>query len=129
MELKGHGVSGKAYGQELILDLHQCGNATMDVDIQGFCEELVELVDMQAEDFHIWKSGPDEEKDPKIFGVSAIQFITTSDIRLHVLPLLQGGTVYLNLFSCKPFDADIATKFVEQYFEAKECRRQVVERI
>jgi len=122
-------VSVEAYGQELILDLHECGKATMEVDIQDFCEELAGLVDMQAEDFHIWASEPDEEKDPRTFGISAIQFIVTSDIRVHVLPLLQGGTVYLNLFSCKPFDADIATKFIEGWFQAKECRRQIVERI
>lgn len=119
----------KPYGQELILDLHQCSNATMSVDIEGFCEELVELVDMQAEDFHIWVSDPGDEKNPKIFGISALQFILTSNITVHVLPLLQGGSVYLNLFSCKEFNSDIATKFVEHYFEATECRAQTLERI
>lgn len=118
-----------SYGQELILDLHGCNNATMDVDIQGFCEELVELVDMQIEDFHLWASDPDDEKNPRLFGISAIQFIQTSNITVHMLPLLQGGSVYVNLFSCKPFDAGIATRFVQQYFEAKECRSQVVDRI
>jgi S-adenosylmethionine/arginine decarboxylase-like enzyme len=101
----------------------------MDVDIQGFCEELAELVDMQIEDFHIWASSPEDEKDPKTFGQSAIQFILTSNITVHVLPLLQAGSVYVNLFSCKPFDADVAAKFIEHWFEAKECRSQVVERI
>lgn len=117
------------YGQELIIDLHECTNATMGVDIQAFCEELVELVGMQAENFHIWASKPDEEKDPKLFGVSAVQFIFTSNITVHVLPLLQKGSVYLNLFSCKSFDAEIAVKFVKQYFESNKCRSQVVERI
>lgn len=118
-----------AYGQELIMDLHQCGKATMDVDIQAFCEELVELVDMQSEDFHIWASEPNDEKNPKIFGISAVQFIVTSNITVHFLPLLQGGSVYINLFSCKTFAADITTQFIKQWFEAKECRSQVVERI
>lgn len=117
------------YGQELIVDLHECTNATMDVDIQEFCEELVELVDMEIEDFHLWASEPGEEKDPKTFGVSAVQFILTSQVVVHVLPLLQGGSVYLNLFSCKPFDADVAVKFIEHWFEAQECQSQVVERI
>lgn len=117
------------YGQELILDLHQCTNATMDVNIQEFCEELAELVDMEIADFHLWASEPDEEKDPRIFGISAIQFILTSNITVHMLPLLQRGSVYVNLFSCKSFDAEIATQFVKQYFEATECRSQVVKRI
>ena len=30
----------KKYGQELILDLHDCSKLTIDIDIQAFCEEL-----------------------------------------------------------------------------------------
>lgn len=119
----------KPYGIELILDLHGCQKATMDVNMQLFCESLVDLVDMNAEDFHIWASELTDEPDPLLFGISVIQFITTSNITIHMLPLLQGGSVYLNLFSCKPFDTDIAAKFVKEWFGAKESRKQVVERI
>ncbi len=117
-----------SYGQELILDIHECAKATMEVDIQAFCEELVELVDMQAEDFHIWKSDPDDAKNSKTFGVSAIQFIITSNITVHILPLLNNGSVYINLFSCKSFDSDVAAKFCETYFKGVIAGRQFVER-
>ncbi|MEK0326306.1 MAG: S-adenosylmethionine decarboxylase [Nitrosopumilus sp.] len=117
------------YGQELILDLHDCDKATMDVDIQNFCEDLALLVDMQIEKFELWASESVEERDPKTFGISAVQFILTSNITVHVLPLLQGGSVYINLFSCKSFDAEAAVRFAKGWFVAKECRSQVVDRI
>lgn len=115
----------KAYGKELILDLHDCGN--MDVDTQDFCEELAELVNMQIEDFHAWESEPDEPKDPKTYGKSAIQFILTSNITIHTLPLL--GNVYINLFTCKDFDPDIAAKFCETYFEGFIVSRYFIDRL
>jgi len=117
------------YGQELILDMHKCGNVSMDVNLQTFCEELAQLIDMQVEDFHIWASEPKDEKNPKLFGQSAIQFILTSNITIHTLPLFRGGSVYINLFSCKPFDVSIAKRFCETWFEAKEIRSQEVQRI
>ncbi len=106
-------MSEKSYGQELILDLHECKN--LDIDTQDFCEELADLVNMQIEDFHRWESEPGEEMDPLTYGQSAIQFILTSNITIHILPLL--GNVYINLFTCKEFDKDIAVKFCEHYFE------------
>jgi S-adenosylmethionine/arginine decarboxylase-like enzyme len=114
----------KPYGQELILDLHHCNN--MDVDTQAFCEELAELVNMQIEDFHRWESGPEDEKNPKTFGKSAIQFILTSNITIHILPLL--GNVYVNLFSCKEFDQDVAADFCEKYFNGVIAGRHFIDR-
>jgi len=112
------------YGKELILDLHGCEN--LDIDTQDFCEELAELVGMKIEDFHRWESEPEDEKDPKTFGKSAVQFILTSNITIHILPML--GNVYINLFSCKDFDSDIAVKFCEKYFESEVSYKTIVER-
>lgn len=117
------------YGKELIVDLHGCPNLSLDTDLQDFCEVLAELVNMETEDFHYWKSEETDERDPKVFGVSSIQFITTSNITIHALPLLNDGSVYLNLFSCKDFDTDVAVKFVKEWFNAKLCRHTIVERI
>ena len=104
-----------SYGKELILDLHNC-KSTREDEVQDFCEELAELVDMQIEDFHLWASEPEEEKNPKTYGVSAIQFILTSNITVHILPLLNNGTVYINLFSCKDFNAHEAIAFCKKWF-------------
>lgn len=116
------------YGQELILGLHSCSNVSMHTDIQAFCEELCDLIGMKHEMFTDWRSELDDPKDPKIYGISAVQFIRTSNITIHILPLLQGGTVYLNLFSCAYFDKDIAVKFCENYFDSKESNVTMVDR-
>lgn len=114
------------YGQELILDLHECGNCSMDLDLQGFCEALAELIHMETEDYHEWKSEETDVRDVNTYGISCIQFIITSNITIHVLPLKRA--VYINLFSCKEFDVNIASRFCEQEFRAEECVRNVVER-
>ena len=43
------------YGQELILDLHDCDSSrfTRD-DIQRYCEELCQLIEMERCDLHFW---------------------------------------------------------------------------
>lgn len=116
------------YGKELIMDLHGCPDLSLDTDLKIFCEELAGLTNMQIEDFHYWKSNETDEKDPKIFGVSAVQFILTSNITIHTLPLLNKGTVYINLFSCKLFDTNATVHFIKEWFDAKLCRHTIVER-
>lgn len=118
-------MSNKPYGMELILDLHECKN--LNIDTQEFCEELADLVNMKVEDFYRWESEPDEPKIPELWGQSAIQFITTSNITIHILPLL--GNVYINLFTCKEFDQDIAVKFCEHYFEGIIAGHHFIERL
>lgn len=109
------------YGKELILDLHECG---VREDLQDFCEELCDLIDMRIEDFHWWKSSEEDERNPKTYGVSCIQFILTSNITVHTLPLMNA--VYINLFSCKEFDDHEATKFCVAWFDAKKYHKEVV---
>ena len=52
---------------------------------------------------------------PHLNGVSAMQFIETSTIVCHPLPML--NSVYVNIFSCKDFDVrsavDIALDILE----------------
>jgi S-adenosylmethionine/arginine decarboxylase-like enzyme len=50
---------------------------------------------------------------PHLHGISAVQFIETSNIVCHALPLLKA--VYLNLFTCKEFDTDDALGFCKTY--------------
>ena len=117
------------YGVELIIDLHDCGNASIEVDVQGFCEELCELVGMVFDEyfFHPWESLPGEAKNPKTWGVSAVQFIITSNITVHVLPLMRQ--VHVNLFSCKDFDGIVAANFCENYFKGKAVTKGMVNRL
>ena len=85
---------------------------------------------MQRADLHWWDDLdlPEEEREtePHLKGTSAIQFITTSNITIHTLDILKN--VYLNIFSCKNFDTDVAKNFSEKWFEGQAVTNQVVVR-
>ena len=100
----------KPYGKELILDLHNCDSATFTrQSIECYLVKLCGLIDMQRQDLHFWddEGVPKEERrtEPHIVGISAVQFILTSNITIHALTFLKS--VYINIFSCKEFDSDI----------------------
>lgn len=120
------------YGLELILDLKDCDVNTFARDSIGiYFDELCKLINMGQGDRHFWDDEglPPEEcqTNPKTTGVSAVQFILTSTIVVHTLTKL--GTAYVNIFSCKDFDTDIAEDFTRQWFGAKECNATIVERL
>ncbi len=107
----------KAYGYELIIDLHDCAAKNFTPDGLGrYSVELCKLIDMNREGFHIWASDPaDYETDPPhLHGTSAVQFITTSSLVIHTLPKLR--VAYVNIFSCKTFDPDSALTFTAAFF-------------
>jgi S-adenosylmethionine/arginine decarboxylase-like enzyme len=119
----------RPYGHELILDLHDCDSGRFSrSDIEQFCTELCELINMERCDLHFWDDlgVPEEEqqKDPKTKGTSAVQFILTSTIVIHTLDLMK--TVYVNIFSCKEFDSDEAAKFTAKWFDSKDWKSSVV---
>ena len=102
------------YGEELILDLHDCDTARFTRrEIERFCTELCDLIDMEPCDLHFWDDlgVPEEEQQthPKTKGTSAVQFILTSTIVIHTLVLTKAA--YVNIFSCKQFDTEEAVKF------------------
>jgi hypothetical protein len=118
----------EAYGQELIIDVHRCRVEHTEASLHRFCLELCDAIDMTTEDFHTWASEPDESKDPKTFGISAIQFLLTSNITVHWLPLRCEGSLLLNVFSCRSFGVGTVIECVREYFPGILVNQQVVER-
>ena len=121
----------KAYGPELILDLHGCDTSRFTREaIERYCTELCELIDMKRCDLHFWDDVglPEEEQqtNPKTKGTSAVQFILTSTIVIHTLDLMK--TVFVNIFSCKEFDTDQAAAFTVKWFGASDWTANVVTR-
>ena len=119
------------YGTELILDLHECDASKFTRKaIERFFEELCELIDMERCDLHFWDDvgvpAEEQQTDPKTKGTSAVQFILTSTVVVHTLDLLQ--TVYVNVFSCKEYDTDVAAKFVAGWFNSGDWTASVVTR-
>lgn len=125
-------MNKKPYGKELILDLHNCDPSTFTREsIENYFKELCKLIDMVRCDLHWWDDLdlPIEEQqtEPHLKGTSAIQFISTSNITIHTLDLLEN--VYLNIFSCKEFDSDVVIRFSEKFFKGKTVNSQVIQRI
>ena len=119
------------YGIELILDLHECNPAKFTREsITAYFEELCVLIDMKREDLHFWDDigVPEEEKQtsPHTQGTSAVQFIPTSSIVIHALDQLRA--IYINIFSCKPFDPKSAEEFTSKWFEASETSIKLIDR-
>ena len=120
------------YGYELIIDLHSCDVATFNREsLDGYFEKLCKAIDMQKCERYFWDDVglPEEDKQtsPHTKGSSAVQFILTSSIVIHTLDLLEA--VYVNIFSCKEYDKDIALEITKEWFGAKECKSHFIERI
>lgn len=117
--MSGDGVM--AYGQELILDLKQCDVSTFTRNsIEQYFIELCELIDMERCEMHFWDDEgvpkAEQQTDPKTVGISAVQFILTSSIVIHTLPMRREA--YVNIFSCKNFDAKAAGLFTSEWFQS-----------
>lgn len=118
----------KPYGKELILDLHKC-NVEMFTreSIEHYCKILCGKIDMVRGPLHFWdyqceecghfdKEDYDKAED-HVKGISAIQFISTSSIVIHTLDVLKNA--YINIFSCKLFDPNVATNYSKNFFQGE----------
>ncbi|MBW8038367.1 MAG: hypothetical protein FVQ85_00010 [Planctomycetes bacterium] len=122
----------KAYGFELIMDLHGCDVSKFSRgSLDKYFDKVCKAIDMEKCERYWWDDvGVTEEErqtSPHTKGTSAVQFILTSTIVVHTLDLLKA--VYINIFSCKTFDEKVAEQVTKEWFGAKECRTHFIERI
>ena len=120
------------YGKELILDLHCCDSTTFTrKSIRKYFKEVCKEIKMNPEKLCWWDDyGLEPELQqtlPHTKGTTAVQFILTSNITIHTLDILKN--VYINIFSCKDFDAEVAMKFSAEWFKGKIVNSQIIERI
>ena len=120
-----------SYGKELILDLHHCDpNTFTRRSVRKYFKLLCKKIDMKAEKLCWWDDyglEPElQQKEAHTKGTSAVQFILTSNITIHTLDIL--GNVYINIFSCKDFDEEVAKKFSAEWFKGKIVNLQLIER-
>ena len=116
----------KPYGYMLAMDLHKCDVSKFNrEDLEEFFEQLCDLADMQLAEIFFWDDfdTPEEDKqtEPHTIGTSAVCFILTSNITVHTLDVLER--VYIDLFTCKPFDPEIAKEFIVEWFDSKETKQ------
>jgi S-adenosylmethionine/arginine decarboxylase-like enzyme len=109
-ERAGH--SYLPWGMLAAIDLHGCDSESLgDPDhIRGFVATLVDAIEMRAH-------GPvllERFGDGELEGWSAMQFIETSSITLHADEF--GGRCFVDVFSCRPFDAERAAAVAVAHF-------------
>ena len=119
------------YGFELILDLHGCDPSKFNREsLKKYFTKICKAIDIKKCELYFWDDVgvPLKEKQtsPHTKGTSAVQFILTSTIVIHTLDLLKK--VYVNIFSCKHFDKNIAEKLTKEWFGAKKCYVNFIER-
>ena len=120
------------YGKELIIDMHDCDVKKFTrKSIKKFMVELCDLIKMKREDLYFWDDyGVPEkykQKENHTSGISAVQFILTSNIVIHTLD--KTGNCYVDIFSCKPFNANTALKFTKNWFKGTVKQYKVFKRM
>jgi S-adenosylmethionine/arginine decarboxylase-like enzyme len=100
------------WGMLAAIDLHGCNRSRLaDPDsIRRFVPTLVAAIGMRAH-------GPlmiDRFGDDELEGWSALQFIETSSITVHADEVF--GRCFIDVFSCRPFDPDVAAAIAVEHF-------------
>ena len=112
----------RTWGKHLILDAAGCSPKRIgsSVVIKNFTNELVRRIDMTAYgDPQIVMFGTGNKK-----GYTLIQLIETSNIAAHFVE--ENNSMYLDVFSCKDFDAEIVKDLVSEYFDAQKFSSRVL---
>ena len=121
----------KTYGHELVLDLLGCNSELFNREhISSFFDALCKLIDMEKCEVYFWDDvgvpAAERQSLPHTKGTTAVCFILTSSIVVHTLDLLDA--VYINIFSCKYFDPDVAGEFAMKSFDATSIKKTFIER-
>lgn len=113
-----------SWGYHLILDCRggKISSVTDPKNIERFVIELVDEIDMKRfGDPTIVHFGSEH-----LTGYSLMQLIETSSITGHFVD--QNGDLYLDIFSCKPFNPDTAIGVVKKFFGPKNMKMQYLTR-
>ena len=101
------------WGYHLILDCSECDTDSIKnrENLEQFVKTLVKRIDMKA----FGKPALEHfaTHDPLAAGYSLVQLIETSSITGHFVDA--NGDAYLDIFSCKPFEIELAKEVVQEY--------------
>ncbi|KQC12050.1 MAG: S-adenosylmethionine decarboxylase [Methanosaeta sp. SDB] len=120
--LKAQAEKKSAWGVAASIDIYNCNPDTIrDAEaIRRFVVELCDLIEMKRfGETQVVHFGEDE----RVAGYSMIQLIETSLISAHFAN--QSNAVYLDVFSCKPYDPFLAEKFALKFFGGSHCVTKV----
>lgn len=108
--------SRQAWGWHTIIDASHCNHeAITDYDtIYNFTKKLVKDIDMVAYgEPQIINFGSGDKA-----GYTLVQLIETSNITAHFANDIDA--IFLDVFSCKEYDAEIVENLVRQFFKAEQ---------
>ena len=114
------------WGYHLILDCHACDVPSIQSrdNVYNFIKNLVRDIDMEpiGEPYIEYTAAEFPDKA----GFTAVQIIVTSSIVAHFID--STGDLYLDVFSCKPFDNDIVINSVKDAFMPQRIRTNYLTR-
>jgi S-adenosylmethionine/arginine decarboxylase-like enzyme len=114
-----HPAAVKPWGMMAVIDLHDCDRSQLaDPDvIRRFVPEVIDAIDMVPHGpLHLERFG-----DGELEGWSAMQFIETSSITVHADEF--GCRCFVDVFSCRPFDPDVAAAIAVAHFGGRPTLR------
>lgn len=125
-------MSKSAYGYELVIDLYGCNADKFNRGaLLEFFGVICQRLKLHPERLHWWDYDDPIEKaaaPAHLKGTSAVQFIETSDLIIHLLDDL--GQVFINLFSCGALveDPESIAVWCKDFFEGEHHTCRVLER-
>jgi len=111
------------WGLDAAVDIYDCDPGLIrDAEaIKRFVAELCDLIEMKRfGETQVVHFGEDE----RVAGYSMVQLIETSLISAHFAN--QSNAVYLDVFSCKPFNPQQVRDFAQRFFKGAESSLQVL---
>lgn len=114
------------WGQHLVLDLNGCPKELLadKENILKWTKELVEAIDMISYGDPIIEHFATHSHEAA--GYTLLQMIETSNIAAHFAENI--GQVYIDVFSCKTFDNQIAIDVCKKYFAPQEVQQHTMMR-
>lgn len=106
------------WGIAASIDIYNCNPGTIRNanEIRRFVIQLCDLIEMERfGETEVIHFGEEE----RVSGFSMVQLIETSLISAHFANLT--NTVYLDVFSCKPYDPAIVEEFACKFFDGSHC--------
>ena len=113
------------WGVSSCIDLYGCDLDLMqdEAAIKRFVRELCKLIKMRRfGETCVVRFGD----DPRVTGFSMTQLIETSLVSAHFAD--SSCAIYLDVFSCAPYNPGEAARFAAHFFHAKTWKVQIVKR-
>lgn len=113
------------WGVSACIDLYDCDLSLMadEAALRRFVRELCDLIQMRRfGETQVVRFGD----DPRVTGFSLTQLIETSLVSAHFAD--HSRAIYLDVFSCSPYDPQAAAAFAVRFFQAQRCSVHVVPR-